>query len=422
VNADGSKEQPILGEAIGYVKNPVWSPDGSLIAFVGNPSIDDYSPDDSLYVMRLDGTGITPLADAPSLGVAGDIAWQPIQAPAETVGPTTSLPLSTAEVVETFAVGHDVRSVVYGEGSVWVAASNDDGNEGGRIVRIDPGTHKVQADIPVEVIPGWVVGGGAMIVEGGSLWVTGGLEAPGNFDDPGGGVDAAVIRIDVSTNRVVQTFNLGGHHGADLTFLDGDLWVLLFGDESVNDAMEVVRIDPATGDVRARVPLEANWAHTVVAASGHLVVNENGNMGGSLGAIDPVTNAVTVRTEISSTYSDGPVVWRGEAWATVDRGLVRFARFDPVTGEFLQASTELDPTRFAICCGFIEADERGIWFIGFNGRTGEGVPRLDLFDPVTGAVSELVALDEGSPVAMAVAPDSVWILNYEGSLTHVSLG
>jgi len=36
-------------------------------------------------------------------------------------------------------------------------------------------------------------------------------------------------------------------------------------------------------------------------------------------------------------------------------------------------------------------------------------------------VTELATLDEGAPVAMAVAPNSVWILNSEGSLTHLVL-
>jgi Tol biopolymer transport system component len=83
VDADGSNEQLILGgTGAGYVDDPVWSPNGDLIAFVGNLTIDDYSPEDALYVMRPDGTGVTPIADAPGIGVAGDIAWQPISAPA----------------------------------------------------------------------------------------------------------------------------------------------------------------------------------------------------------------------------------------------------------------------------------------------------------------------------------------------------
>ena len=88
----------------------------------------------------------------------------------------------------------------------------------------------------------------------------------------------------------------------------------------------------------------------------------------------------------------------------------------------VERSPSLDPSRYAICCGLIEADDRGIWFIGFDGHTGSGKPRLDLFNPESGEVSELVTLGEGTPVAMAVSPDAVWILNYEGTLTHVDLG
>jgi hypothetical protein len=71
------------------------------------------------------------------------------------------------------------------------------------------------------------------------------------------------------------------------------------------------------------------------------------------------------------------------------------------------------------CCGFVEADDRGIWLLSLaqNGTDR----RLNVFDPETGDVTDLVALADGSPVAMAVASDSVWILNYEGTLTHLDL-
>jgi hypothetical protein len=95
---------------------------------------------------------------------------------------------------------------------------------------------------------------------------------------------------------------------------------------------------------------------------------------------------------------------------------------DPITAEVIEGSPELDPSRYASCCGFVEADDRGIWFIGFDGVTGGDERRLGVFDPATGEAAALVGLDQGSPVAMAVAPDAVWILNYEGTLTHVRLG
>jgi TolB protein len=418
VRTDGSGEHRILGgEGMGYVDDPVWSPDGSLIAFVGNRTVDDYSPDDALYVMRPDGTDVTKLADAPGVGVAGDIAWQPVPADNDLTPSPDALVPSRAEVVETFDVGQDARSVAFGDGSVWVAASNNDGTFGGRIIRIDPETHDVQAEIPVDAIPTWEVGGGAMVVEDGSLWVTGGIEASGSA----GAADAAVVRIDTSTNEFAETFELGGEMGADLTFLDGDLWVLVFGDETVDHRMEVVRVDPETGDVTTRIPLETRWAHTIAAVDGRLVVLEAGkggtNVDGSALAIDPATGSIEGATIPSETFVPMPVLWRGQVWIGLDPG---FVRFDPLDAGFPDPLVTLDPAD-AGCCGFLEADDRGIWFLSPDPSGGSG-RRLLVFDPSTGEVHDLVTLDEGDPVAMALAPNAVWILNYEGTLTHIELG
>jgi len=306
----------------------VWAPDGSRLAFTASNVTGggDNTGTFDVYTIRPDGTEESRLTFG-GMAMGWDLSWQLVMAPLGTVGslPSPELPPAptSAELVETFKVGVDVRSVVYGEGSIWVAVSNADGTDQGRIVRIDPESHEVQADIPVEVIPTWEVGG----------------------------VDAAVIRIDAWTNEVVDTFELGGEFGADLTLLDGQLWVLVFGDETVDHSMEVVRVDPDTGEVLARIPLTTSWAHTIVAADGRLVVYEGGdkavNVCGHLTSIDPGTNGL-IPAEIPFRYSEGgPVLWRGQVWAAGEDG---FARFDPVTGEVLEGWPELDPSRFAFCC------------------------------------------------------------------------
>lgn len=220
VNADGTGQMALADGPLDEV-GPTWSPDGALIAYSAAIPTEECGCDNSgtfdVYVVTPEGAGSTRLTTgAQALG--GDLSWQPIPLATEALSPSPRAPPTSAEVVDMFEVGEDVRSVAFGDGSVWVAASNGGGASEGRILRIDPETHEIEADIPVDVIPTWEIGGGAMLVHDGSLWVTGGLDRPGAFDDPGGGVDAAVIRIDTVTNEVVQRFELGGDVGADLTF------------------------------------------------------------------------------------------------------------------------------------------------------------------------------------------------------------
>ncbi len=80
VNEDGSAEHSLITQQA-YVNDAVWSPDGRMIAFVGEGGLVGGGGDTALYVMNPDGTDIAKLADQPGNGVAGDIAWQPLPAP-----------------------------------------------------------------------------------------------------------------------------------------------------------------------------------------------------------------------------------------------------------------------------------------------------------------------------------------------------
>lgn len=76
-NADLTDEQQITSEQAnsGW---PVWSPDGSLIAFDSDRTDPDPTDDQAIYdvfTMRPDGTQVVKLTD--SIGGSGDAAWSP---------------------------------------------------------------------------------------------------------------------------------------------------------------------------------------------------------------------------------------------------------------------------------------------------------------------------------------------------------
>ena len=94
----------------------------------------------------------------------------------------------------------------------------------------------------------------------------------------------------------------------------------------------------------------------------------------------------------SQTFVPMPVLWGGQVWIGLDPG---FARFDPLAGSFPEAPVLRDPSDVS-CCGFLEADKRGIWFLSPHPRDGSS-QRLMMFDPATGMVTELADVDEGHP-------------------------
>ena len=84
---------------------------------------------------------------------------------------------------------------------------------------------------------------------------------------------------------------------------------------------------------------------------------------------------------------------------------------DPATGEVLD-TWEISNTGDAAAVG-----EGGVWFLDPSHRGA-----VHRFDPATGLVDVSVKLDRDStPIAIAVAPRSVWVLNYEGTVTRVAL-
>lgn len=205
------------------------------------------------------------------------------------------------------AGGADAVSIAVGDGSVWVGTNGpcDTGQSAsGCLLRIDPGSGKQLAAIPIGVGPNVAVGAGA-------VWVTTlgddpdtGQRTLGRIDPLSNRVVATipivcpcsvaaddsavwvagpdfVVRIDPATNRVVAEVGLGGYpNGAEVAIGAGAVWVAYWGFPlGAGGALtgHLVRIDPATSKVVADIPVPganglAVGVDTVWIATGHSVV------------------------------------------------------------------------------------------------------------------------------------------------------
>jgi streptogramin lyase len=422
VQADGSGVRE-LTDLPGDENRPTWAPDGTKIAFMGSttPSSEDISASFDVYTIEPDGTDLRRLTEGAG-AAPGALTWQPLivsdGSPSASPSPPASM---SAAVASTTTVGADgaVRSVVYGEGAVWVAVSGEPPG-GGTVLRIDPETDEVLAAIPVATVPGWEVGGAGMTIGAGSVWVTASVEDRG---DPPIGTDAVLVRIDPATNEVAATIPLGDGGEGDVAVDESGVWVAIGG----NERGQLVRLDPSTNAVVAGIPIAHEAAphqdlRQVVTVDGVVLVTQPtfDNGGSAITAVDTATNRVVetavIRVPENLDSSIGRLVaLNGEVWA--DKGF-RLVRIDPRTGQVLDEAAELPE---ALAAGLLTSDDRGLWFLGYNGRTGSGPRTLSLFDPETGAVQTFVDVPGIAPNAMAVGPDSVWVLDYHGALTRIEL-
>jgi hypothetical protein len=337
----------------------------------------------------------------------------PVPSPWRRAWPAPPADRSTAvnpRITTTIPVGR-AGSLVAGEGSVWVAMFADDGTAGAHILRIDSGTGDVVASIPVESVPTWETGGGGLAIGHGSVWVAGRVDVPGGPNSPGGGFDGVLLRIDPATNQVVARIPLGGDSAADVAVDASGVWVSMFGD---SHAPQVVRVSPDTGQVAATIPLEVTYARHIFSAGGWIWVQEREVSGDTeatlLAKIDPATDRI-----VDTLSLEGAALAAGDGviWAAIKDSLVKI---DPQTAQIVSDPVAFGGTFFG---HVIVAGEGGVWFMGDDPSSGAAIGR---FDPASEEVDAWVPLDpEAVPIAMTVAPGSIWVLTYDGSLIRISV-
>jgi hypothetical protein len=145
----------------------------------------------------------------------------------------------------------------------------------------------------------------------------------------------------------------------------------------------VVRVDPVTGGVLARIAVDPQPGR-IAAALGMLWVPSFDRS--TLTRIDPRTNTVTAVVKLpapaQTIVAAGGALW--VSWATAEPRRAGFLRIDPASGVVTQR-VPLDAP-----AGAVTATEHGIYFLQMRGD------RLMRLDPATGAVTSPLAPGAGA--------------------------
>jgi hypothetical protein len=224
--------------------------------------------------------------------------------------------------------------------------------------------------------------------------------------------DLTVSRIDPATNTVLQTIKVGTSTLAGPVFEglfpmgvasgEGSVWVTLLGfrfDASVDPPFQptagsVVRLDPATGNVQATIPIGRGPLDIEVTAGAVWVPLAADGM---IVRIDPATN--TSVTSIPVPDPTSVAIGLGAVWVACYCGTI--SRIDPATNAIVTSiNTQTTGAGIAIGAGSVWATHPGQ-----EGQANGSVSRIN---PATNAVvaNVIVGEDAGS---IAFAGGSVWV-------------
>ncbi|MGH2673919.1 MAG: hypothetical protein ACRDH1_00660 [Actinomycetota bacterium] len=221
---------------------------------------------------------------------------------------------------------------------------------------------RVTATIPVGPFPRAIAAG-----EGG-VWVV----VPG--DDTDGGYGGTVERIDPATNQVVASIPVDTSDavaaGAGSVWVTGVTNTVGPSGQTSDFNGVVLRIDPDTNRVVDRIPYQGGSPYDIAAdATGVWVALSTANRSGAILHFDPTTGeqvAAIPVADVPYTVTTG----EGYVWVLLGpRGLVKI---DPVTDEVV-ATIDVNPMPFEMAVG-----EGSVWVQSW----------LSAFDPGVGTGSE----------------------------------
>ncbi|HWE84879.1 MAG TPA: hypothetical protein VG267_08035 [Terracidiphilus sp.] len=145
----------------------------------------------------------------------------------------------------------------------------------------------------------------------------------------------SVQRIDPATNRMVAKIKLSGEACSGLTFGFGSVWVPVCGKEPA-----LVRVDVSTNRIGAVLPIAPAGPEGGITAGGDSIWMVTDKAGGTLSRIDPATNTVGQKIALPAG-SYNPLATGGTVWITGhDKNLL--TAVDAASGKLL-ASIRVGP-------------------------------------------------------------------------------
>jgi len=229
-------------------------------------------------------------------------------------------PATNAAVGKPLRVPANAEAIAVGNRALWAAsvAPGDLGTPNkDQVTRIDLATGRRVATIKVRRAPL------DLAVTPGAVWVP----------NSGGGGDS-VTRIDPQTNRPAGRPVTTGASPQSLAVGGGSLWV------ANHDARTVTRIDQASGNVVADIPVPSEPHRVAYGAGAAWVGNWHDN---SVSRIDPQSNRVVGSPiPIGSHHAGNLVVGAGSVWVTSDYRVdgaaedVVVVRIDPHTNRAVE--------------------------------------------------------------------------------------
>lgn len=187
------------GRAVTFTSDAVW-------VAVGGEEVQKLDPESGAVLLAV------PLAANYLAAGLGSI-WGPTPEGLVRLDDQTGAVLATVPIPEVT----ELTDVAVSDGSIWLTAKDD-----GKVVRIDPSTNTVVAQIPTGL------GAHGIVVDGNGVWVT-------NYRAN------TVSRLDASTGEVVATIE-GAGSGVGIDSSGDAVW-------ASTQSLGISRIDPATNEV-----------------------------------------------------------------------------------------------------------------------------------------------------------------------------